>query len=90
MAKQRRYAALEAGSGWRSGQRARARAYLGQPLREFWRRYVTLGGYRDGALGMLLAVYMAYAAIQRTHTLARLWRERGNPSFSVPRARQPG
>jgi len=79
VAKQRRYAALEAWTGWRRGERARARAYVGQPLREFWRRYVVLGGYRDGALGLLLASYLAYAALLRTATLARLWRERGAP-----------
>jgi glycosyltransferase involved in cell wall biosynthesis len=79
VAKQRRYAALEAWTLWRRGERVRARAHLGQPLREFWRRYVTLGGYRDGALGLLLAAYLAYAALQRTRALARLWRERGAP-----------
>ncbi len=77
VAKQRRYAALEAWTCWRRGERVRARAYVGQPLREFWRRYVTLRGYRDGALGLLLAAYLAYAALLRTAALARLWRERG-------------
>jgi (heptosyl)LPS beta-1,4-glucosyltransferase len=88
LAKQRRYATLEACTLWRRGERARARAYVGQPLREFWRRYVTLGGYRDGALGLLLAAYLAYAALLRTETLGRLWRERGTPVSrrSGPRA----
>jgi glycosyltransferase involved in cell wall biosynthesis len=79
VAKQRRYAALEAWMRWRQGERVRARAYLGQPAREFWRRYVALGGYQDGALGLLLAAYLAYAAWLRTRQLARLWRERGAP-----------
>jgi glycosyltransferase involved in cell wall biosynthesis len=79
LTKQRHYATLEACTLWRRGERARARAYLGQPLREFWRRYVTLGGYRDGALGLLLAAYLAYAALLRTEMLGRLWRERGAP-----------
>jgi hypothetical protein len=52
---------------------------LGQPAREFWRRYVTLGGRHDGALGLLLAAYLGYAALLRTRRLARLWRERGAP-----------
>jgi glycosyltransferase involved in cell wall biosynthesis len=77
IAKQRRYARLEAWTCWRRGERARARAYVGQPLREFWRRYVTLRGYRDGALGLVLSAYLAYAALLRTAALARLWRERG-------------
>jgi hypothetical protein len=77
--KQRRYAALEAWTRWRQGERVRARAYVGQPAREFWWRYVTLGGRRDGALGLLLTGYLAYAALLRTRYLARLWRERGAP-----------
>jgi glycosyltransferase involved in cell wall biosynthesis len=73
VAKQRRYAVLEAYAWWRQGQPPpRARALVGQPLREFWRRYVTLGGYRDGALGLVLAGYLAYAAWQRTRLLRRL------------------
>jgi glycosyltransferase involved in cell wall biosynthesis len=79
VAKQRHYVRLEAATRWRQGERVRPRAYVGQPLREFWRRFVVLGGYRDGALGFLLATYLAYAAWQRTHTLARLWRDRGAP-----------
>ena len=77
--KQRCYATLEAWTRWQRGEQARARAYLGQPLREFWRRYVTLRGYQDGALGFLLAAYLAYAALLRTRTLARLWRRYGAP-----------
>ncbi len=79
VAKQRRYAALEAWTRWRRGERVRGRMYVGQPLREWWRRYVELRGYRDGALGLLLAGYMAYAAFQRTRALARLWERRGAP-----------
>ena len=94
VAKQRRYAALEAETRWRQGERVRARAYLGQPAREFWRRYVTLGGRRDGALGLLLAAYLGYAALLRTRRLARLWRERGVPprvaAGSAPRLPAPG
>jgi glycosyltransferase involved in cell wall biosynthesis len=80
VAKQRRYAALEAWTLWRRGERARARAYVGQPLREFWRRYATLGGYRDGVLGFVLSAYLGYAALLRTGALRRLWREYGPPS----------
>ncbi len=83
VAKQRRYAALDAWTRWRRGERVRARAYLGQPLREFWWRYVTLGGYRDGPLGLLLAGYLAYAALLRARALARLWRERGAPAAAA-------
>ncbi len=87
--KQRRYAALEAWTRWRQGERVRARAFVGQPAREFWRRYVTLGGYRDGALGLLLAAYLGYAAWLRTRRLARLWRTRGAPTAAGAAIRQP-
>lgn len=83
--KQRRYATLEAWSLWRRGERVRRRAHVGQPLREFWRRYATLGGYRDGPLGLVLAAYLAYAAWQRTRALARLWERRGAPPLSTAR-----
>jgi glycosyltransferase involved in cell wall biosynthesis len=58
-AKQRRYTALAARTRARAG-RPRARALLGAPLREFWRRFVTLHGYRDGALGLVLSLALAY------------------------------
>ena len=35
---------------------------LGQPVREFWRRYVALAGYREGLLGLVLSVLLAYYA----------------------------
>jgi hypothetical protein len=35
---------------------------VGQPLREFWRRYIALHGYREGGLGLLLSVLLAYYA----------------------------
>ncbi|MGC8874325.1 MAG: glycosyltransferase family 2 protein [Chloroflexia bacterium] len=59
-AKQRRYARLEAETLLAKGIRARPRSLLGQPLREFWRRYVYLQGYRDGWLGLYLCAAMAY------------------------------
>ena len=34
--------------------------FIRQPLREFWRRYVTLQGYEDGWLGLKLAVQPAH------------------------------
>jgi len=58
--KTERYTALEAGMLHRSGVRPRWRSLLGQPAREFWRRFVTLRGYRDGGHGLLLSVLMAY------------------------------
>jgi hypothetical protein len=60
--KQERYCVLDA-EGWLATYgRPRVRALLGQPLREFWRRYVTLEGYREGGLGLLLSAILAYYA----------------------------
>lgn len=60
--KQERYSHLAA-LHWRLqyGQ-PRGRALLGQPLREFWRRYVSLKGYREGPLGLALCLVLAYYA----------------------------
>ncbi|HJZ45668.1 MAG TPA: glycosyltransferase family 2 protein [Roseiflexaceae bacterium] len=58
--KQTSYAMEEAQTLYRAGRRARWRNFVGAPLREFWRRYLTLGGYRDGAVGLLLCATLAY------------------------------
>ena len=51
---------LEAGIRLKQGVRPKPWTYITQPLREFWRRYVRLGGYRDGLVGLLLAALIAY------------------------------
>jgi glycosyltransferase involved in cell wall biosynthesis len=60
--KQERYCPLEAEHWLASFGRPRLRAVGGQPVREFWRRYVTLRGYREGLLGLVLSVLLAYYA----------------------------
>jgi glycosyltransferase involved in cell wall biosynthesis len=60
--KQERYCGLEAARWLATYGRPRLRAVLGQPLREFWSRYVTLDGYREGGLGLMLCVILAYYA----------------------------
>jgi hypothetical protein len=42
-----------------------------QPLREFWRRYITLQGYKDSGHGLLLSVLMGY------YTFVAYWQARG-------------
>ncbi len=59
-AKQRRYARLEAASLLERGVRAYPRHLLTRPLREFWRRYIVLSGWRDGLLGLYLCAAMGY------------------------------
>ena len=83
LAKQRRYAQLEARRLWLDGQRARWRNYISQPLRAFHRRYFAWRGYAEGWLGLALSAAMAYyewrayrhlAALAKDPT-TRVWQE---------------
>jgi glycosyltransferase involved in cell wall biosynthesis len=60
--KQERYCPLEADRWLATFGRPRRRALLGQPVREFWRRYITLAGYREGPLGFVLSMLLAFYA----------------------------
>ena len=58
--KQTAYALQEAQTMAQAGRRARWRNLAGAPARELYRRYVVLGGYRDGAIGLLMCATLAY------------------------------
>ena len=60
--KQERYCRLDAERWLLQSGRPRLRAVVGQPLREFWRRYVALQGYREGWLGLVLSAVLGYYA----------------------------
>lgn len=60
VAKQRSYAQREARTLARESVQALPHRYLTQPVREFYRRYIQLAGYRDGLLGLLLALVMGW------------------------------
>jgi glycosyltransferase involved in cell wall biosynthesis len=79
IARQERYCPLEAARWLSQFGRPRTRALLGQPLREFWRRYVELEGYRDGPLGFVLSLLLAYYAGKAIY-LSRLSRVTAPPS----------
>jgi hypothetical protein len=64
-AKQEKYTCYEAQVWFKEGKRARWRGAIGQPLREFFRRYISLQGWRDGAHGLWLSLLMAYYAFVR-------------------------
>ncbi len=70
-AKQRAYAAYEARALRAAGVRAKPQNLVLQPLREFHRRFITLAGWRDGLLGLLLAGMMAYYNLRMYLHLAR-------------------
>jgi glycosyltransferase involved in cell wall biosynthesis len=74
-AKQSRYLLFEARILRDRGVRPRRRTFVAMPLREFWRRYVVLGGYRDGWVGLLLCGLMGWYTLRAYRELARLWRE---------------
>lgn len=72
-AKQRRYALLESAILRQRGVRPWPHKLIRQPVREFWRRYVTLQGYRDGWLGFRLSVLLGiyYGFMPHWYLLAR-------------------
>lgn len=73
--KQGRYTAYEARMLLAAQGRPRRRALIGQPAREFWRRFVALEGFRDGGHGFLLSLLLAYYAFRRV-LLARRFGKR--------------
>jgi hypothetical protein len=58
--KQDAYATFEARILREKGIHPRPHSLILQPLREFWRRYVSLQGYRDGGHGLVLSLLMGY------------------------------
>lgn len=75
-AKQRRYALAEAQTLALAGVRAKWRNLVLQPLREINRRFVTWQGYRDGVLGLVLALTMGYYELVKYLHLKGLERSR--------------
>jgi glycosyltransferase involved in cell wall biosynthesis len=73
--KQHAYAPMEAGALFKDGQRARVRSLIGQPLREFKRRYIDYEGYRDGLTGLALSLAMAVYRGETYRQLRRIQRE---------------
>jgi glycosyltransferase involved in cell wall biosynthesis len=66
-----RYTAFEAQILHEQGVRVRPWTYITMPLREFWRRFVTLRGYLDHLYGLLFCGLMAWYTFM---TYARLRR----------------
>ncbi len=71
VAKQEFYTGIAARQLYQDGKRARLRSFIGQPAREFVRRFFLLQGYRDGLLGLLLSALLAYYTFR---TYVKLWR----------------
>lgn len=77
--KQNAYALLEARSRYDAGARARARNFVLQPMREFRRRFIGLGGRKEGALGFIISALMALFEFR---VYLELWRLRHGGSAS--------
>ena len=93
--KQQRYARIEAAARVSRGHRVRPHNFILQPWREFWRRYVTLEGWRAGTHGVILAILLAIAEFQ---TLRLAWASEASANqgrggegsrFQTPRSHVP-
>ena len=93
--KQQRYARIEAAARVSRGHRVRPHNFVLQPWREFWRRYVTLEGWRSGTHGIMLAILLAIAEFQ---TLRLAWASEASANqgrggegsrFHTPRSHVP-
>jgi glycosyltransferase involved in cell wall biosynthesis len=73
-AKQNRYLDFETKILHDQGIYPRLWTYLSMPLREFWRRYITLKGYRDGWVGALLCGLMGWYTFRAYARLGQLRR----------------
>jgi hypothetical protein len=72
--KQRKYTAYEAQILFDQGIRPKPQNYVLQPIRHFYWRYITLGGYRMGWHGLRLCLVMAWYELRKYMKLRELWR----------------
>lgn len=79
IARQRRYTDLEAHALAAGGAAFRRRSLVGQPVRELARRYVSLGGWRDGPVGLFLCLAMAYFVFKRVRLTRKMLPPGGAP-----------
>ena len=71
--KQRRYVAYDAHILYEQGIRPKPQNYILQPLRQFWWRYLTLKGYRDGLHGLRLSILMGWYELRKYQLLREMW-----------------
>jgi hypothetical protein len=79
--KMRRYTAFEAEILHEQGARLRPWTLLSMPLREFWRRFITLRGYRDHLYGLLFCGLMSWYTFITYRHLGRIRRSRANTAL---------
>ena len=86
--KMSRYTGFEAGILYGQGIRTHPWTYVTMPWREFWRRFVTLKGYRDHVYGLLFCGLMAWYTFV-TYVRLRQLRSGGNHRSSAGDERSP-
>ena len=74
--KQERYTQVDVSGMYRQGIRVKPQNFVLQPLRQFWWRFVTLGGYRDRWHGLRLSLLMARYEYRKYQLLAERWQRR--------------
>ena len=72
IARQKDYAAYDARRLAAEGVRAAPHKFIAQPLRQFWWRFVTLSGWRDGLHGLQLSVLMGWFEFEKYRLLKQL------------------
>ena len=72
--KQERYVRYDAQVLFEQGLRPKAHSLILQPLRHFYWRFVTLGGYRERWHGFKLSLLMAWYEFRKYRILQSLWR----------------
>jgi glycosyltransferase involved in cell wall biosynthesis len=77
-AKQRAYSDRDARLLKAEGVRPRPHNFILQPLRQFWWRFVSLRGYRDGLHGLRLSLLLGYYEWVKYVQLRRLWQDAVN------------
>ncbi len=73
---QRAYTSFDAQILKDDGVRPRPHNFVLQPMRQFYWRFVTLSGYKDGWHGLRLSFYMSYYEWVKYRKLAWFWRKR--------------
>ena len=74
-AKQRAYTSYDARILYDEGLKPKPHNFILQPLRQFYWRFVTLDGYKDGLHGLRLSLYMTYYEWVKYRKLAWFWRK---------------
>ncbi len=76
--KQRRYTAFEAKILYEQHIHPKPQNYILQPIRQFWWRFMTLRGYKDGLHGLRLSLLMGWYEFKKYLLLRKIWKEQNS------------